>query len=80
MTSIPTDLALFLMSFSCASLNFFVKTIRFNVETAEIIFNTVKTFSGLSIKIVFNDAEKAHRVILASNLLNRLAYFGLLYE
>ncbi len=55
--SIPTSFAFFLISFSFSSVNFFVKTIRFNVETCPIILSTVRTFSGLSTKTVFNEAK-----------------------
>jgi hypothetical protein len=56
--SIPISFAFFLISFSFSSDNFFVSTIRFNVETCSIILSKVKTFSALSTKTVFNEATK----------------------
>lgn len=49
--------ALLRISFSFSSGTFFVKTIRFNVETCLANLRRTKTFSGLSTKMVFNEAK-----------------------
>lgn len=55
--SMFTSLALFRSSKSFSSDNFLVSMIRLNVGTCLIIFKSKRTFSGLSTKIVFNDAK-----------------------
>ena len=54
----PKSFALVRISVSLSSATFFVKTIRFIVGTCFANFNKIKTFSGLSTKIVFNDAKQ----------------------
>ena len=57
MISMLTCLALARISVSLSSGDFFVSTIRFSEGMSFAIFSRARTFSALSTKIVFNDAE-----------------------
>ncbi len=55
--SILTSFAFVRISKSFSLDNFFVSIIRFNVDNCLINLSIIRTFSGLSINIVFNEAK-----------------------
>jgi hypothetical protein len=58
--SILTSFALVRISKSFSSDNFFVSIIRVNVDNFLINLSKIRTFSGLSINIVFNEAKNIY--------------------